>query len=133
MKQVNARVLFLERPFFLPYVSQGLENLGIRLDFVLQEALGEKDVYKSSPEVCRKITELTESGEVGLVIIANNQYVGVTKAMAVAQEMKIRTIIAWTKYTQGDEEPYARLGFTRFGSRNDLPQMIADVLGVTAV
>lgn len=124
----TAKVLFLERPYFLAYILPALEDLGIRLEVVLQGDLGEEDVYKSSSEVCREITRLTQSEKVDLVIVANNQYVGVSKAKAVADEMKDRTIIIWTRYVPGDEEPYAALGFTRFGSRDKLSEMIAEML-----
>ena len=121
------KVLFLDdAPWFLP----DLTSHGIKLEVIQEGLWGTMNVYSApTTHVCEAVKELT-AGKVDVVVIGNNLGAGVAKAQAVVDKMKEMTIVVWNSYHKGDEQPYTDLGLKHFGSRNDLPQLITEMLGI---
>ncbi len=123
------KVLFLDdAPWFLP----DLTSHGVKLEVIQEGQWGTMDVYSAPAEVCEAVKKLTAGKEVDIVVVGNNMSAGVAKAKAVADDMKDMTVVVWNFFHHGVERPYAAIGLKRFGSRNDLRQLIPAMLGIAA-
>lgn len=128
----KATLLYLDGSSHLPLVRLSLARCGIvDFDMYQQKDIGDPNVYESPEHVCQQITLMTSNNKVDIVIIGNNLGAGVAKARAVADAMRDRTVVVWNVYRKGDESTYAKLGFKRFGSRSDLPDILSAMLGAS--
>jgi len=120
------KVLFLDdAPWFLP----NLTSHGIKLE-VIQEALwGTMNVYSAPTHVCEAVegADCRQSRRRG-----HRQQHGCRRCEGTSRRRRHEgdDHVVWNSYHKGDERPYTDLGLKHFGSRNDLPQLITEMLGI---
>ena len=122
------KVLFLDdAPWSLPDLTQH----GIKLEIIQEAKFGTLEVYNYSERIIDAIKRITTEKLVDIILVGNNLGIGVKKAMAIANDMREKTVVVWNFYAKGDEIPYASLGFKIFGSRIDLPKLIPSILDIS--
>ncbi len=89
---------------------------------------GPTEGYYILPGTCEAIQKLTENHEVDLVIIGNNNDIGIAQAMHVAPDMREKTIVVWNLFRPGIEQAYAKMGFRHFCSRQNLRTLLPKIL-----
>ena len=95
-----AKVLFLDfAPDYLPH----LHDEGIKLEFIEENPRNRSAVYKFSGKVFRWIEEITKEQTFDLVIVGNNQGIGVHKASCIPETLKSKTIIVWHEKQRIDD------------------------------
>jgi hypothetical protein len=114
--EVNSPRSFLDIP----------EGIKIREDLVI-DPFGDRDsVYQPTTPLLEKIREITETGQIDLVVIGNNLGAGIAKARHVARSLRRRTIIMANSWVPVSD--YKPLGYTRFTKRDDLHIQLLELI-----
>jgi hypothetical protein len=109
-------ILFLDG--FLQLLSDSADS-GPKLH-VTNESQWNPDKFKAPPALLTNIESFTWRNDFDLVILGDNDGVGLLKAQAIAPKTRPRTVVVWDDYKLGDEAPYVALGFKQFMSRRTL-------------
>lgn len=117
------------------YLDEDLEFLvafnptAIFVHVTTEFQLGSNNVYaKADGDLCHKINWILQDQEFDLVIIGNNLSAGISKATAIPETMKNRTIIVWNDSAFDHMSAYTALGLRHFTTRTNLWTKIQEIL-----
>ncbi len=89
------------------------------------------EYYRPSLSMCEEIRELTSQHQVDLVIIGNNLGGGLKMAAFVHEDLLPKTVVVWNSYRDEETVPYAKMGIRHFGTRDQITQIIQNILGAS--
>jgi hypothetical protein len=127
----KVRILVLDDPSHFPVnaIAVYLADANIDAEFTLESEWDDYSAYMPpAPEASNHISLATAEKRFDAIVIGNNRGEGLHRAMLVDEGSRDRTIVVWNGHTKAGEAPYKRLGFSRFGSRADIPRLIQGAL-----
>jgi len=111
-------------------VSVGIDALSEPITVVTEKELGNPDVYRYTPALLDRL-RACQGNEFDLVILGNNQGIGILKAHSLCDDLRVKTIVVSNMGLDPDiDEAYDKLGFTKRMTRSELFWKLSEELGL---